>query len=324
MKTFSEENAERVLFEGLGGPRSYVARKAHLQGDALLLHIAVKISAAIHVLHQAGSVSDSVRPAFEYGLADGFAAVGLTCVDGHSEPAFLCIAESFQVHRRRIALFRSGDVEAHDPVFPVPCGQLRDFQARGCALVSHGTQQDAPFHPGFLLSPGHSGRYRTHDLVKRKPFLRMQYGCEADFPVDDVLGLPVQDGFVCDSFQRLARLHHRSRDGEGLQVKRQAFEPAAAVEPGGELRRVMGRDILGVSVCKFYYRPGPEPSVQVVVKLDLGQFPDCIFCDHGVFPYAVPFGIITRPDDPEKEVLSCFRLFCSAAGRSVLYSNMPF
>ncbi len=116
------------------------------------------------------------------------------------------------------------------------------------------------------------GEHRLHHLVEGEALLGAQLGRQAHLGVHDAVGGEVLRALVGDPFDRVAVLHHADGVGEGLEVEHEVVALGAAVEPGGELVDVGGRELrVAVLLGELDHRGGPQPAVEVVVEQDLGR-----------------------------------------------------
>ncbi len=224
------------------------------------------------------AVAEPVGAAERDGLVDGRQTERLTGVNREAGVVASHVLERVEMPRRRVPGLGTGDVEADDALVAEPDRQLGDLE--GPRRVPHRGDQAAhgdaaTLGAGGLLAVGEAGQHGVDDRVERQPAVDVQFGCEPDLGVDDVVGRQVLDALVGDPVQRLRRLHHADGVGERLQVAHQRSAVRGGAEPRREFVDVGGGQlVVAVGLGQLQHGRRSQPAVEVVVQQRLRRLPD--------------------------------------------------
>src|SRR6478752_2146557 len=244
------QKIERMLGDAADGSRLHVGARAQLEWNSLVpqqrrqpTEVDGAVGSDRDVVDDPHPVAKPVGTAERDRLVNGGQAARLARVDREAGVVVSHVLEGVEVSRRWVACLGARDVEPHNALVPEPDRQLGDLQRPG--LVAHRGHQAthgdrAPFGAGGLLSVGEARQHRVHHRVKRKPAVDVQFGCEPDLGVHDVVGGQILHALDGHPIQRLRRLHHPDRVRERLQV---ALERSAV--RGGAEERLQTADVGG-------------------------------------------------------------------------------
>src|SRR5688572_15338993 len=259
--------AERVVLEALHRAGLHVRGEAHLERDAVVVHVVEEAG----VLAQARAVADAVRAAVVERLGDRGRPESLPGVDRRRQVVVGDEAEGALVVLRRVVLLLAGEVEGDDAAVLVGDGQLRQLERAARADVPHAADDDAGRQVELALGAPEPRQHGLEDGRQLEPLRLVEDRRVAHLHVPHVLGRAVLGQLVGDALERIRHLQHRQRDVERLEVVAQAPH----LRPGDELPRQLGRGLRrqadALLLRQLPDRARPERSVEVEVEVGLRQ-----------------------------------------------------
>ena len=257
-----------------------VRRRAEFERDATVADEGGEAAQVVGAVAVSGDVVDDPDAVAEPlgaaeldGLPDRCRAERLAGVDREVEVLPLQVLEGLEVSGWRIPGLATGDVEADDPVVPVPDRQLGDLG--GVGVGAHRREQRADREVRARRALGEARQHGLDDLVGCQPLRRVQGRGEADLGVDGAVGGQVGGALGGNPVAGLGVLHDADGVGEGLEVEAEVAPAGPAEEPVGQFVDVGGRQVgVAVGVSQFEDGGGSQATVQVVVQDDLGGLPD--------------------------------------------------
>ena len=223
-----QEQADRVLGDRGDDPGVDVRRRAELEWDATVPHVARQSPELGHtigfhrdVVDDADPVAEALGVAVLQRLPDRRQPERLAGVQGGVEVLALDELERVEVPSRRVAGLRAGDVEPAHPDVAVVHGELGDLERAGRGAHRREQRPDDDRPPGGG-GRGHSdvetGEHRLHHLVELEPRLGVEFGGETHLGVDDAVEGEVFNALEGDALECLFVLHHADGVGEALEV----------------------------------------------------------------------------------------------------------
>src|SRR5438045_3519379 len=97
--------------------------------------------------------------------------------------------ECVEIARRRIARFRSGNIETDNAVVAIADGELGNLNRTG--ELAHCGDDEAHRYAGLALASLESAQDRLDCLVERKAIARAELGCVANLGVNDAVACQV-------------------------------------------------------------------------------------------------------------------------------------
>ena len=102
-----------------------------------------------------------------------------------------------------------------------------------------------------------------------------------DLTIDNVLLIPVLHRLICHASEGLLCLHHGSGHGKSLKIQGKALELAALLEPCAKLYGILRWNGDIIFPCQINHCRRSETSVQMIVKLHLGNSLNDVVWNHG-------------------------------------------
>ena len=260
----------------------HVRRRAHLERHASIAHERRETSEHRPTVWILGDVVDDAHAVAEsFGatplqrLPDRRQAERLAGVDRDVEVLARHELERVEMTGGREAGLGSRDVEADDAIVTPPHRELGDLTRP--RLSAHGREQrvhrDRMTCGGRTLgSDREAVDHRADDIVEPELSLGVQLGGEPDLGVHDAVGRQVLGALSRDPHQRLARLHHRKRVVETLEVQHQVLLVRTRHEPLRELADILRRQTgVAARIRELDHGRGAHPAVEVIVQQRLGR-----------------------------------------------------
>ena len=118
-------------------------------------------------------------------------------------------------------------------------------------------------------------QHGVEHFLQREPGLDVQLGGEPHLGVHDAVGGEVLGALVRHPLERVGMLHDADRVGERLEVEHQVVALGAAIEPGGQVVDVVGREFVVAVLCgQLHHGRRAQPAVEVIVQEHLGSTVD--------------------------------------------------
>src|SRR5438093_5486373 len=220
-----------------------------------------------------------MRAAVLQRLPDRGRAERLARVDRDVEVLAAAVLERVEVRLGRVARLLAGDVEADDATLAVRDGELGHLERVG--PVAHRGDDLAQRDRVVSLRALEPARDGLDDLLEVEPPLEVEDRRVTDLRVDDAVGRQVRAALVRDALETLGCLHDRDRVFEAAKVERQRARGRARVEPTAELERIdRGEPAVADLLRELDHGPRSQPSVEMVVKEDLGRGAEDLERDH--------------------------------------------